>query len=171
MTGLGWDGCWPGWPGTGAHGRLRRRLAAGRQALALAVALGDSALQAEASYRLGKAYSAIGDFGRAAELLRRNVEAADRESGTPSIDCADPVPGVAGADLGRSSGHSPRAGATGRRRSASPRWQAEGRHRSLPTAASATCTSPKGTWSTPSGCWSRAWPSVVPPATGVAFCD
>jgi len=33
---------------------------------------------------LGLAYSAIGDFGRAAELLRRNVEAADRESGTPS---------------------------------------------------------------------------------------
>ena len=29
---------------------------------------------------------AIGDFGRAAELLRRSVEAADRESGTPSID-------------------------------------------------------------------------------------
>src|SRR6266700_3063208 len=33
---------------------------------------------------LGLAYSAIGDFGRAAELLRRTVEAADRESGTPS---------------------------------------------------------------------------------------
>ena len=32
------------------------------------------------------AYYAIGDFGRAAELLRRNVEAADRESGTPSTD-------------------------------------------------------------------------------------
>src|SRR5262245_9028864 len=32
------------------------------------------------------AYCAIGDFARAAELLRRNVEAADRESGTPSID-------------------------------------------------------------------------------------
>ena len=32
------------------------------------------------------AYNAIGDFGRAAELLWRNVEAADRESGTPSTD-------------------------------------------------------------------------------------
>ena len=31
---------------------------------------------------------------------------------------------------------------------------------------SVSCTSPKGIWSTPSGCWSRAWPSVVPPATG-----
>ena len=35
---------------------------------------------------LGQVYHAIGDFGRAAELLRRNVEAADRESGTPSAD-------------------------------------------------------------------------------------
>jgi len=40
----------------------------------------------QASHHLGQAYSAIGDFGRAAELLRRNVEAADRESGTPSTD-------------------------------------------------------------------------------------
>ena len=61
-------------------------MAAGQQALALAAALGDSALQVQASYRLGQAYYAIGDFGRAAELLRRNVEAADRESGTPSTD-------------------------------------------------------------------------------------
>ena len=61
-------------------------MAAGRQALELAAALGDSALQVQASYRLGQAYYAIGDFGRAAELLRRNVEAADRESGTPSTD-------------------------------------------------------------------------------------
>ena len=61
-------------------------IAAGQQALELAAALGDSALQMEASYRLGQVYYAIGDFGRAAELLRRNVEAADRESRTPSTD-------------------------------------------------------------------------------------
>ena len=61
-------------------------MAAGQQALALAVAVGDSALQVQASYRLGGAYYAIGDFGRAAELLRWNVEAADREAGTPSTD-------------------------------------------------------------------------------------
>ena len=61
-------------------------MAAGQQALALAVELGDSALQVQASYRLGQAYYAIGDFGRAVELLWRNVEAADRESGTPSTD-------------------------------------------------------------------------------------
>ena len=143
-------------------------MAAGQQALALAAALGDSALQVEASYTLGQVYYAIGDFGRAAELLRRNVEAADRESGTPSTDCADPVPGVAGADLERARGlrrgPAPRGGGAPPRHAGRPR----GRHRSLPTAASASCTSPKGTWSTPSGCWSRAWPSVVPPATGTA---
>jgi tetratricopeptide (TPR) repeat protein len=59
-------------------------IVAGRQALKLASAFGDRALQVQASHRLGQAYQAIGDFGRAAELLRRNVEAADRESGTPS---------------------------------------------------------------------------------------
>ena len=57
-------------------------MAAGQQALALAAALGDSALQVGASQRLGQVYLSIGDFGRAAELFRRNVEATDRESGT-----------------------------------------------------------------------------------------
>jgi tetratricopeptide (TPR) repeat protein len=73
--------------------RLRRitgdydsAIAAGRQALALATELSDSPLQGQVSYRLGQIYLSIGDFGRAAELLRRNVEGADRkESGTPSI--------------------------------------------------------------------------------------
>jgi tetratricopeptide (TPR) repeat protein len=58
-------------------------IAAGQQALELAAVLGESTLQAQASHRLGLAYYASGDFGRAAELLQRNVEAADRESGTP----------------------------------------------------------------------------------------
>ena len=62
-------------------------MAAGQQALELAAALGDSALQVQASYTLGQAYHAIGDFGRAAELLRRSVEAADQESGTPRQTC------------------------------------------------------------------------------------
>jgi predicted ATPase len=61
-------------------------MAACRQALELAAALGDSALQVEVSHRLGQVYHAIGDFGRSAELQRQNVEAADRESGTPSIE-------------------------------------------------------------------------------------
>jgi tetratricopeptide (TPR) repeat protein len=45
-------------------------MAVGQQALALAVELGENALQVEASVYLGQAYSAIDDFGRAAELLR-----------------------------------------------------------------------------------------------------
>jgi tetratricopeptide (TPR) repeat protein len=61
-------------------------IATGQQVLELAAALGDSALQGQAYFRLGQAYYYIGDFGRAAELLRQNVEAADRESGTPSTD-------------------------------------------------------------------------------------
>jgi tetratricopeptide (TPR) repeat protein len=61
-------------------------LAAGQQALALATELGDRALQEQASYRLGIARQAIGDYGRAAELLRWNVEAAERESGTSRTD-------------------------------------------------------------------------------------
>jgi tetratricopeptide (TPR) repeat protein len=61
-------------------------IAAGRQALELAAELGKSAMQMQASHRLGLVYHAIGDFGRAAELLRRNVEAADRASGTPRTD-------------------------------------------------------------------------------------
>jgi tetratricopeptide (TPR) repeat protein len=61
-------------------------MAAGRQALALAVALGDIALQTAASHRLGQVYWSLGDFGRAAELLWRNVEAVDWESGTSRTD-------------------------------------------------------------------------------------
>src|SRR5205823_10193845 len=52
-------------------------IAAGQQALALAAELGESALQVRATYHLGLAYRAIGDFGRSAELLQQNVEAAD----------------------------------------------------------------------------------------------
>jgi tetratricopeptide (TPR) repeat protein len=59
-------------------------VSAGQQALELAAALGDSALQRQASYQLGLAYQSIGAFDRAAALLRRNVEAADREAGTPT---------------------------------------------------------------------------------------
>jgi tetratricopeptide (TPR) repeat protein len=64
-------------------GDLDGAIAAGQQAFALAVEIGESALRGEASLYLGQAYNAIGDFGRSAELLRHNVEAADWESGTP----------------------------------------------------------------------------------------
>jgi class 3 adenylate cyclase/tetratricopeptide (TPR) repeat protein len=61
-------------------------IAAGQQAFALAAALGDRALQIHASHNLGQVYEATGDFGRAAELLRHSVEAADRESDASSTD-------------------------------------------------------------------------------------
>ena len=67
-------------------GDLDGAIATGQQALELAAALGDRALQGEASHTLGQAYYAIGDFGRAAELLRRNVAATDRGSGMPRTD-------------------------------------------------------------------------------------
>src|SRR5262249_26245980 len=67
-------------------GDLDGAMAAGQQALALAAELGESAVQVHASYNLGRAYYAIGDFGPAAELQRQNVEAADQESSTPSTD-------------------------------------------------------------------------------------
>jgi tetratricopeptide (TPR) repeat protein len=59
-------------------------MATGRQALDLAAELGESALQVHASHSLGQACYVIGDFSRAAELLRWTVEAAGRESGKPS---------------------------------------------------------------------------------------
>jgi tetratricopeptide (TPR) repeat protein len=57
-------------------------IAAGQQALDLAAALGERTLQGAASYQLGRVYSAIGDFGRALELLRWSVEVVDWGSGT-----------------------------------------------------------------------------------------
>ncbi len=64
-------------------GDLDGAMAAGQQALDLAGALGDSDLQVQTCHRLGQVYAARGDFGRAAELLRRNVEGADWQPGTP----------------------------------------------------------------------------------------
>jgi tetratricopeptide (TPR) repeat protein len=70
----------------GRMGNLDGAITIGQQALELAAEIGDSALQMEATYRLGQVYYAIGDFARAAELLRRNLEAADRESDRLSTD-------------------------------------------------------------------------------------
>jgi tetratricopeptide (TPR) repeat protein len=61
-------------------------LAAGEEALALATALGESALQGQASLDLGQVYFVCGNYRRAAELFQRNVEAADREPHRPRTD-------------------------------------------------------------------------------------
>ena len=66
-------------------GDLDGAMMAGQEALELAAALGDSALQCQASHRLGQACNAIGAHGRATELLRSSVDAADRGAGTPNI--------------------------------------------------------------------------------------
>jgi tetratricopeptide (TPR) repeat protein len=55
-----------------------------QQALEVATALGDRALQGQASYNLGRIYENIGGFDQAAELMRRTMEAMDRETGTAS---------------------------------------------------------------------------------------
>ena len=85
-------------------GDLEGAIVVGRQACDLAAALGERGVQVLASFRLGQAYDAIGDFGRAAELLRWSVEAADRESGTSSTDWRNPVPDVPGTGFGHARG-------------------------------------------------------------------
>ena len=63
-----------------------RAMAVGQQALELATGLGDRTVQGGAAYFLGQTYNAHGDFGRAAELLRWSVAAADHASTEPSTE-------------------------------------------------------------------------------------
>ncbi|MFQ5830980.1 MAG: adenylate/guanylate cyclase domain-containing protein [Candidatus Methylomirabilia bacterium] len=56
-------------------GDPHRALESGQRALALAANLGDFTLQIETNFRLGQAYHALGDYRRAVEVLRENVEA------------------------------------------------------------------------------------------------
>ena len=143
-------------------GDLDGAIAAGQQALDLAAALGESALQVQASHHLGQACYFIGDFGRRPSSCGGTWRLRTGRLARPGSFGHS---GVAGADLERARGirrgPAPRGGGAPPRHAGRPRET----DRSLSTAASATCTSPKGTWSTPSRCWSRAWPSVVPPAT------
>ena len=73
-------------PGTQDHRRPRRRHGGGPAGPRACGRARRERLAGGSILYLGQAYSAIGDFGRAAELLRRNVEAADRESGRPRTD-------------------------------------------------------------------------------------
>jgi len=67
-------------------GDLDGAMAAASRSLEIAITVGDAAGQANASYRLGQVFYARGDVGRAAELLRSNVEAA--------LDASDPAHGA-----------------------------------------------------------------------------
>lgn len=51
-----------------------RAVEAGQRALSIATGIRDFALQASANYYLGEAYHVLGDYHRAADFLRRNVE-------------------------------------------------------------------------------------------------
>ena len=61
-----------------------RAIEAGEQALALATACADLALQAKARFRLGQVYYAIGDYRRAAALFQRTVESLEVSIGRPA---------------------------------------------------------------------------------------
>jgi len=102
-------------------------MAVGQQALDLAAKLGDSAWQMQASLQLGLVYPGMGDFGRAAELLRRSLEAADREPGTPSTDVRIRSRAWLALTLGVL-GEFTEGRHHGRRHSASPHWKAAGPH-------------------------------------------
>jgi hypothetical protein len=55
-------------------GDQARALEAGQRALAIAEKLGDFTLQVATIPRLGAVYGTLGEYRRAAEVLRRNVE-------------------------------------------------------------------------------------------------
>jgi tetratricopeptide (TPR) repeat protein len=64
-------------------GDLDGAMAAASRALDIALELDSPFPRAVASYRLGQAFNSVGDFSRAAELMRTNVEAA--------FDASDPA--------------------------------------------------------------------------------
>src|SRR5262249_55891918 len=66
-----------------ARADLAGATAAGQQAFALATALGDVALQVDASFWLALAYHDSGDYGKATELLQRNLEALEASTARP----------------------------------------------------------------------------------------
>jgi tetratricopeptide (TPR) repeat protein len=52
-----------------------RAIESGQRALAIATELGEFALQVQTGFRLGMTYHGLGDYPRAQDILRRNVEA------------------------------------------------------------------------------------------------
>src|SRR5262249_42593953 len=69
-------------------GDVEGALAAGEEALDLAVMLRDPALHVHAAYSLGQVHARMGDYRRAAEVLRGNVAAlAQSTPGGMRLDC------------------------------------------------------------------------------------
>ena len=97
-------------------GDLDDAIAVGQQALALAAALGDGAVQLQAAYRLGQVY-----WGPRRRRPGDRAVSAECRGGGPGVrhaddSHADPVPGVARVDLGHARslcrGPAPRGGST-----------------------------------------------------------
>jgi class 3 adenylate cyclase/tetratricopeptide (TPR) repeat protein len=68
-------------------GDVESAVAAARQALELAAILKDPALHVDASYRLGQVYASIGDYNRAAGVLRGNAAGLARSTSGNMRDC------------------------------------------------------------------------------------
>jgi tetratricopeptide (TPR) repeat protein len=72
----------------GIVGNVEGALAAGQEALELAATLRDPVLKVEVSYRVGQVRARIGDYRRAAAMLRGNVEALARSTpGNMPVGC------------------------------------------------------------------------------------
>ena len=85
-------------------GDVEGALAAGQEALELAATLGDPALHVHASYRLGQVYAGIGDYSRAAEVLRGNVAALARSTPGDMRIVVHQVAGMARGGVGPTRG-------------------------------------------------------------------
>ena len=119
----------------------------------------------------GRHTYAIGDFGRAADAAAAECGGGGQGGWHAQYRHADPVPGVAGADLERAwglrRGPAPRGGGAPPRHAGRPRGHTDHCPR-LPRRA---VPHPRGPGARHPGCSTRAWPSVVPPAAGVALCE
>ncbi len=142
-------------------------IAAGQQALELAAALGDSALQVRASHAPGAGIllPSATSAGRPS-CCGGSVEAADRESGTPSTDLriqsqawlARTLSALGAFAEGRRHGEEALRLATLEGRGDTPIMAHAGLGEPVPR--------PRGPGARHPGVGARAWPSVVPPATG-----
>src|SRR5262249_29243338 len=99
-------------------------IAVGQEALALATTRGDLAWQVDARFFLGQVYWAIGDYGRATEIFRRNVETLEPGMGRTGHQIQSQA--WLAFTLSYLGQFAEGAGARGRRRSATPRREALG---------------------------------------------
>ena len=143
----------------------------GRRALAIADALGDFPLQAEAKLRLGQVHHALGEYPRAIEMLSGPVDALtgdllNARFGLP-LDLLGRLPHVAGPRPQRAGPVRRRVCSTPTRRCTSPRPPDTPTASRWRSGASATFTCARASSSGPSRC-SRGAPGS--PAPGASRC-